>query len=65
MLYSPTLVKKFFEMLEKNSRMKFDIQSQVQDQVRVQLEALETRIAELEKAAGRSQPSKSNQKREL
>jgi len=65
MLYSPTLVKKFSEMLEKNSRMKFDIQSQVQDQVRVQLEALETRIAELEKAAGRSQPSKFNQKREL
>ena len=65
MLYSPTLVKKLSEMLEKSSRAKFDTQSQVQDQLRAQLEALETRIAELEKAAGRSQLSKSNPKREL
>jgi len=54
-----------FQKMELVTREEFDIQTQVLARTRARLEALEARVAELEQAAGRPQPPKSDPELEL
>jgi len=50
-----------FQKMELVTREEFDIQTQVLARTRARLEALEARVAELEKATGQPQPPKPEQ----
>jgi len=54
-----------FQKMELITREEFDIQTQVLARTRARLEALEARVAELEKAAGQPQAPKPDPELEL